>query len=217
MVPASAARSRPAAVRSPRETVWPVRRSTSSSTSCRATAIRARLSTRQTRPGAKALNNDHETSASYSPYYDFNGAGIINSTDAGDFHGGREHERSRALPRPTAPSPRGGVSTTGAAGTSFTALALSVQETGSSTSLTTGSSQTSGAQAQPAPRNVVSASTTAAATTSTSAASTLGSGSGSMGSAVVASTTNDRGQHGRHQFAAVDAAVSQFDLADLWV
>ena len=31
--------------------------------------------------GAETLNNDHETSAGYSPYYDYLGAGIINSTD----------------------------------------------------------------------------------------------------------------------------------------
>jgi hypothetical protein len=104
---------------------------------------------------------------------------------------------------PTAPSASQQVGTTG-----FTALALGVQETGSSTSLAAGSSPASSSPAA-AVSNVVSAGTTPSSTSN---------GSGSTGP----STTTGNRDHGRHslatkeRFATTDEAVADFDLADLW-
>ena len=123
--------------RSRRATVWPVRRSTSSSTCCRATAIRGCSTTRLTRLSARGKNNDHETSTDYSEYVDYNGAGLINGADAAiDLSHNNIHNNT--LTAPTAPAASQQVGTT--ASTDFTPLALGVQETGGSTWLTAGSS-----------------------------------------------------------------------------
>jgi hypothetical protein len=103
----------------------------------------------------------------------------------------------------TAPTPPAGEQAGETVGTTgFTALELGVQETGSTTPAATTTVS-----------NVVSASTTPATTTTTTTSTTsTGSTPTSHGehSLVV-------GQHGHHQFAATDAAVSDFDLADLYV
>ncbi len=136
------------------------------------------------------------TSSSYNPYYDLLGAGQINATTLNTVRALTGRLESAA---PTNPNSTQGVGTTG-----FVGLELGAQETGSSSSSSPASSVS----------NVVSApaSTT---TTSTTTTSTTGSGSGGT-----SSTTGNR-DHGRHAaseaFAATDEAVSDFDLADLWV
>ena len=146
--------------------------------------------------GAKALNNDHETTAGYSPYFDYLGAGIINSNDPA-ISTAAVNTKQSGITGPTAPS-----ATNGVVGTSgFTALALGVQETGSSSSSTSTSTVS----------NVVPATSTSTSTTSSGTSGT--SGTGSSGTS---STTTTAGRHGNHEFAAVDEAVSDFDLAELW-
>ena len=138
---------------------------------------------------ARALMNDHSSTTGYSPYYDYLGAALINSADSA-LDGQDVNDR---LPSnsPTAPSavPVGGAS--------LTPLALSVQETTS-------------AQATNIQPSVVgnvgsagtSSTSTPAATTSSSTAGATSNGSGSS-----TSNTTQR-DHGRHEFAAIDEAVS---------
>ncbi len=136
------------------------------------------------------------TSSSYNPYYDLLGAGQINATTLNTVRALTGRLESAA---PTNPNSTQGVGTTG-----FVGLELGAQETGNSSSSSSPSSVS----------NVVSApaSTT---TTTTTTTSTTGSGSGGT-----SSTTGNR-DHGRHAasegFAATDEAVSDFDLADLYV
>jgi hypothetical protein len=149
--------------------------------------------------GANTLVNDHENAAAYNPYYDYNGAGLINTVDAA-LDGMYSNDKQSGITFPTAPTasqPAGSVESAG-----FTALALAVQETANSPP---------GAATTSTVNNVVSASTTPAITTSTSTSSPSSAGS----------TLTSHGQHefagghGRHQFAATDEAVSEFDLSDL--
>ena len=100
---------------------------------------------------AKSVNNQHETSATYNPYVDYDGAGIDSATDVA-FNGSHNNVHNSTLAPPTAPSDTSGVGTTG-----FTALALGVQETGSSSSSSPAATVS----------NVVSASPSSAGTTST--------------------------------------------------
>ena len=145
---------------------------------------------------AKSVNNQHETSATYNPYVDYDGAGIDSATDIA-FNASHNNVHNSTLTSPTAPSDSSGVGTTG-----FTALALGVQETGSSSSSSPAATVS----------NVVSASPSSASTTSTSTGST---GTGGTGSSTTTTSTSSR-DHAHHQFAATDEAVSEFDLADLW-
>jgi hypothetical protein len=155
--------------------------------------------------GAKALNNDHETTTGYNPYYDYNGAGIINSADPA-VDSAAVNTKQSSITSPTAPAD----SQVGSVGSSsFTALALGVQEIGSSTSLTAGSSSSTSSTSTAS--NVVSSSTTTTTTTTTTG--TTGTSGGSSGTT---STTTASRSHGRHEYAAVDAALSEFDLADAW-
>ncbi len=131
------------------------------------------------------------TSSSYNPYYDILGAGQINATTLNTV---RPLTGRLESANPTEPSASQGVGTTG-----FTALELGVQETGSSSS----SSSTATVS------NVVSLSPTSAAA-SVSGTTTAGNGSESP-------TTTSNRDHGRHHFVATDEAVSDFDLADLYV
>jgi hypothetical protein len=158
----------------------------------------------------KATLNDHETTSGYSPYFDYNGGGLINSSDPAIAAANLNKSQS-TITGPTAPSASQRIASI--EGTGFIGLALSVQETGSSTSLTAGSSQTSGSLVSTV-SNVSSASTTPAATTSASPGSASGTGLGSTGL-----TPPDRGQHGRHgrHFEVTDEALSDFDPTDLWV
>ena len=137
------------------------------------------------------------TSASYSPFVDVNGNGTINSQD-GAVATTNVNLKTSNITNPSNPS--GGL----AGGSGFTALALGVQESGSSSS----SSST------PAVSNVSSPSVAPATTTTVTTSSSGGTGSGSAGSS--SGSTSSSHNHGRHAFAATDAAVSDFDLADLW-
>jgi hypothetical protein len=154
--------------------------------------------------GAKVLNNDHETTAGYSPYYDFSGAGIITSTDAA-LSGADVNARQSSITGPTAPSATQVAGTNDTEGPSIVPLELGVQETGSSSSLAAGSAPAGGSPSNTSGN--VSIGTAPAIPTSnlTSTTSTTAAGS----------TTTTLGRHGRHQFAATDEAVSDFDLADL--
>ncbi len=129
------------------------------------------------------------TSASYNPYYDLLGTAIINATTLNTV---RPLTGRLESANPTAPSDSQQVGTT-----NFVGLELGVQETGSPTPLATGSS-TSSSQAG-AVSNAVSAGTPSAAATSTTD-----------------STTPDS-DLSRSKLAAIDAALSDFDLADLLV
>jgi len=155
---------------------------------------------------AKALANDHENAATYNPYYDYNGAGLINSIDSA-LDGSYANDTQSGITAPAAPAASQQAGSVENAG--FTPLALSVQETGNSTSLTAGSSpaastQTSGVS------NGISASTAlagepATASTITTSASTTGSESTTS---TITTASTAAGHHGRHRFAASDEAVS---------
>ncbi len=135
------------------------------------------------------------TSASYNPYYDLLGAAIINATTLNTI---RPFTGRLESANPTAPSESQGVETTG-----FTALALGVQEAGTPPSISPAATVS----------NVVSApassSTMSTVTTSTSGNGSQGNGSGS--------TTTSNRDHAHHRFSATDEAVSDFDLAELYV
>jgi hypothetical protein len=146
---------------------------------------------------ARTNNNQHETSGTYKWYIDYNGAGQTTTADV-TFNQTHNNVHNSTLTSPTAPA--AGLAGGSSGGSGFTALALGVQETGSSSS---------GSSASVA--NVNSTSTTPVTTTSVTTSSTGSAGSGST----TTSTTSSRG-HGSHSFAATDAAVSEFDLADLW-
>jgi uncharacterized repeat protein (TIGR03803 family) len=166
---------------------------------------------------AKSLANDHENAAAYNPYYDYNGVGLINTIDSA-LDGTYANFKQSGITSPSTPADSQAAGSSATAG--FTALALAVQETGSSTSLTAGSSTslTAGSlQASGSPtgsiHNVGSASATPAATASASAAS---NGSDRMGSeSAVASNPATTSQ--MILGLAIDEAVSDFDLADLYV
>jgi hypothetical protein len=143
--------------------------------------------------GAKALANDHENAALYNPYFDYNGAGLINTVDPA-LDGADANFKQSGITSPTAPSATQDPGSSGSSG--FTALALGAIESGSSSSSSssTASNQTSGASTS-------SASAPAATSTSSTDGSSSSDGSSSTDS----------------QTAATDVAVSDFDLADLYV
>ncbi|HEX4144747.1 MAG TPA: hypothetical protein VHY91_14675 [Pirellulales bacterium] len=145
--------------------------------------------------GAKALNNDHETSAGYNPYYDYKGAGIINASEPA-IDAAAVNAKQSSITAPTAPADSQ-VGSVGSSGTGFTALALGVQETGSSSSASTTSTAS----------NVVSAGTTPAATTIATSTSDSASGAATSSITTPQSAAN----------LATDEALSAFDLADLWI
>jgi len=136
------------------------------------------------------------TASSYNPYYDLLGSGQINATTLNTVRALTGRLESAA---PTNPDGSQGVGTTG-----FVGLELGVQETGSSTSSSSAATVS----------NVVSSAPASSGTTSTTTTSPSGSDSGRSGSGGTSSTTSNR-DHGRH--AATDEAVSDFDLADLYV
>jgi subtilase family serine protease len=152
--------------------------------------------------GAKARANDTTVSASYSPYFDYYGAGLINSADAAVAAANANKSQS-AITAPTAPAAQQTVRTTG-----FAALALGVQEAGvSQASRWTNNFNMVGNASVSGPAAATSA--------GTAHASVVGPTSAGV-STIVGSATSGR-NHGRHQFAATDAAVTDFDLADLWI
>jgi hypothetical protein len=155
----------------------------------------------------KTLANARETRAGYSPYFDYEGAGIINSIDMA-LDNADQNDNQSAITGPSAPSSSqqaGAIQSV-----AFGALALSVQETGNSTSLTAGSSQTATIPTSGL-GNVVAASTTSdddtddvdASPSSSDSASAAGSGS------TVALQTS--------QNQATDEVMSAFDLTELSV
>jgi hypothetical protein len=161
---------------------------------------------------AKATLNDHETTAGYSPYFDYYGAGIMSSAQSA-IASANLNKNQTSITAPAAPSAEQAGGTGDRVGpTSFTALALSVQEIGSSPASTTTTTTVS---------NVNSIGTSSVSTPSVpTSASTIGmssTGSGSSGSLTTTASTTTHRAHGRHPFAATDEAVSDFDLADVWV
>ncbi len=132
------------------------------------------------------------TSSSYNPYYDVLGAGIINVTTLNTV---RPLTGRLDAATPMAPSDSQVGGTTGIVG-----LELGVQETGSSSS----------SPPTAAVSHVVSAGLASSSSTSTVTTRTTDSGSGTT-----SSTIGNR-DHGHHGVAAVDEAVSDFDLTDLW-
>jgi hypothetical protein len=131
----------------------------------------------------------HSNSASYNPYFDTVGDANINSTE---FNAERAVSGHLASNSPTAPSASGGIGTTDGSGF----MALGVQETGSSSSTST-----------PAVANVNSTSTGSTSTTSSTSTTPAND-----------SDDEDTGSAGgSSQNAATDAAVADFDLADLYV
>jgi hypothetical protein len=149
--------------------------------------------------GAKARANDTTTSAAYSPYYDYYGAGLINSADAA-VAAANSNKNQSSITFPTAPSARqvGPVQLVIAA-TGVTPLALGVQETGTSPATTSTVSTTSGSST---------------GTTPVVASSTSGTASGSNITTPTITSYLIAGRHGRHQYAAVDEALSNFDFVD---
>ncbi len=141
--------------------------------------------------------NTRATSSSYNPYYDVNGDGTINGTDLSLI---RPDSGRLASGSPTAPS------VAGVGGLDMTPLALGVQESG-------GSTPSSGSSAGNA--------TSAAVQTSASSASLADESERS-------STSNRGGEHalarrdagsfnaGGSEPCGGDAALVEFDLADLW-
>ena len=99
---------------------------------------------------AKAELNFRTTTTGYNYLVDYNGAGVINANDV-NIDNSHLNNRQSTITSPAAPSgaPVGGLSA------GFTALALGVQESGS-TSLTTGGSTSSGSST-PAVANVIPA------------------------------------------------------------
>ena len=154
---------------------------------------------------AKAMNSDHETSTGYSPYFDYLGAGLINSADAA-WASAQSSTKQSGITAPNAPAAQPAGGSTGASG--FTALALGVLESGASTA-SSGSSTPAASSANHAAATgnatlpLPSVDTSSASTTSTA---TAGS-----------SAAPGHGRHGRTAVDpdAVDAAVLEFDLADL--
>jgi hypothetical protein len=83
-------------------------------------------------------------------------------------------------------------------------LSLASQETGGTSTPPTSPAPTSGTGTNPP-----------GSTTTPPASGTPGTGSGNTGSGSTGTSTTSSRAHGGHQFAAIDAAVSAFDLADL--
>jgi hypothetical protein len=175
--------------------------------------------------GAKARTNDTTVSASYSPYFDYYGAGLINSTDAALAAANANKSQSSST-APAAPAAQQTIGTTG-----FAALALGVQESVSSTSLTAGSLTSLTADTSPSvspataatTSNVSSVAATSISTSATATSTTVTSASnGITSSAALANAeslttiaSHKNHQHGHHRFAAVDQALLDFDLADV--
>ena len=148
-----------------------------------------------------ASSNKSYISAGYSPYADVDASGVVNATDVSV--AAKVVNRTLAtLTAPLAPA----VVVVGTP--SFTNLALSVLDTSSSST----DSTTSAISNDIIPASNSSAITAPAASNSASIGSVASTGSGDL-----KSTLTNRGQHGRHQFAATDAALSDFDLADLQI
>jgi hypothetical protein len=154
--------------------------------------------------GAKALTNVHEITPAYNPYFDFNGAGLINTIDSAlDSGYSNDKQSGITLSNALAASqPAGSI-----ASASFTPLALAVQETGSSQS-NTATTSTAG--------NVSSAGTTSVATTSASSGGTSGTVSATAASSVPAALSTV-GAVQAAQIQATDAALSDLALADLYL
>jgi hypothetical protein len=142
---------------------------------------------------ARALVNDHTTNTGYSPNFDYNGAGLINTIDSA-LDGQYVNDRLPAdWPVAPAASQAGSI-----ASADFSALALSVQETDSA--------QAAVLQAGSA-GNVGSISPSAA--TNSASSGSAGSDNTLAANAAVALQTP--------QNLATDEVVSDFDLVDAWV
>ena len=140
---------------------------------------------------AKSLLNQHTTQSNYNPYYDYNGAGVINTVDSALETAPTPTIASRRSPR----RPRLRAQLAGGGSVGFTALALGVQESGSTSSSSSGEQPVRAAQHE---------------------------------FRQLALGSDQNVEHRRHldvgrqsgtaaTFAATDEAVSDFDLADLWI
>ena len=139
--------------------------------------------------------NNTTASSNYTPYYDVLGVGAINSTSYIDV---KNRVNNSQTPSSNAPGPQdsgvGGLTTTGD-DADLTGAMLAVQE---------GSTGQTGGGAAPAASNQTSGGTSS--TSSSTGSSSSGSSSSSSSTGSLASDTD-----------ATDAAVSDFDLADLYV
>jgi hypothetical protein len=150
---------------------------------------------------AKALMNNREGRAGYNPYFDYDGAGLINTIDS-ILDTTLKNANQLGITPPRAPVDLQQAAVTASVG--FTALALAVQETASavSTGLQTGITS-----------NVVAAGAAEVADAiddSDDAAS-----SGSESPSAIASNSTPALQTAQNQ--AIDEALSDFDPADLYV
>jgi len=155
---------------------------------------------------AKAINSDHETSAGYSPYYDYLGAGLISSPDAA-LSAQKNSTKTSTITAPSPPSAElaGGSGSSGSSG--FSALALgSIESTSSSSSSSSAGVANVGSQSVSTP----SSSAAAASVNSSGAGVARNSSSATSGDTVAHG-------HGRHRSAAVDEALEDLDLSDLFV
>ena len=138
--------------------------------------------------------NNTTASSNYTPYYDVLGVGAINSTSYIDV---KNRVNQSQTPSSNAPGPQdsgvGGLTTTGD-DADLTGAMLAVQE---------GSTGQTGGGAAPAASNQTSGGTSS--TSSSSDSSSTGSSSSSSSTGSLASDSD-----------ATDAAVSDFDLADLY-
>jgi hypothetical protein len=158
--------------------------------------------------GAKARLNDNTTNANYNPYIDYYGDGLINSASAA-VAAANLNKNQTSITAPAAPSARQAGPVQLALGTTgITTLALGVQETGNSSSKTATMTTVS---------SVVSASTGSASTPAAPTSASTASTSSTVSTPTQHGQHELNGRHGRHQFAATDEAVSDFDLADLFV
>jgi hypothetical protein len=144
----------------------------------------------------KAQANKRTTQAGYSPYYDFNGAGAINTVDVA-IAGANVNARNSTLTAPAAPAaaPVGG--------SSFTALALGAQEAATV------------AGGPPPQISVGNATQVVANSTNPASAASVASTATANTPAVAAGRS--RRENDRHRLGAVDAALADFDSVDLHV
>jgi uncharacterized repeat protein (TIGR03803 family) len=149
---------------------------------------------------AKTLANDHENAAAYNPYFDYNGAGLINTVDSA-LDVTYSNDKQSGITSPTAPAASQDAGSSGSSG--FTALALGAQETGNTQTINSPTSTVS---------NVVPSGTTLASVTSAATTSTAGTASVTTPPSSTASTTlSSQTTLNR----ATGEALSGFDLSDL--
>ncbi|HTU25632.1 MAG TPA: choice-of-anchor tandem repeat GloVer-containing protein [Pirellulales bacterium] len=142
---------------------------------------------------ARSLDNDHETSAGYNPYFDFYGNGLINTIDAAEATS-ENSTRQSGITAPSSPS--------ASPAFDIIALALGVAETPAATQPSGQSAAVSGSG---------SSATSSGASAAPGAVSVQTADSTDSTPAWKAAS----GAHGRHVLAALDQAVAEFDREEL--